>query len=440
MITKTLFITSALLFSSLLYAAPAVAQDSDDTEEKESTSRLQIGGYGEAVYSRNFYSDSPFRYRSSNASQYKNDPSHGRFDIPHAVIYLNYDFGKGWKLGTEIEFEHGGTGGAIEKEDEEGGEWEIETEKGGEVELEQLWIQKTFFPELNVRAGHIVVPVGLTNSAHEPLNFFTVYRPEGERTILPCTWHQTGVSIWGYSKKLHLRYEAQITSGLDANMFDRTYWIGKGANSPYEFEVANKYGFAGRLDYYPVRGLRLGLSGYFGRTMHNSFPHDMEGDGNRYKDLKGSLTLGSFDVTFNAHNWIVRGSVDYGHISDAQTISTSTTGATGGDSPYRRTAFGSHAYVWSIEAGYDIFSQISKLRSEGQKLYVFAHAEQYDSYADKRNINKYTKKTIFSGGINYMPIKQIAIKADYSYRKFDNPYNDEPSINLGITYQGMFIK
>ena len=27
--------------------------------------------------------------------------------------------------------------------------------------------------------------------------FFGVYRPEGENTIMPCTWHETGVSVWG---------------------------------------------------------------------------------------------------------------------------------------------------------------------------------------------------------------------------------------------------
>ena len=58
--------------------------------------RLSVGGYGEVAYSRNFYSDAGKRY--SNASAYKNAPDHGRFDIPHAVIYLGYDFGKGWTM------------------------------------------------------------------------------------------------------------------------------------------------------------------------------------------------------------------------------------------------------------------------------------------------------------------------------------------------------
>ena len=82
-------------------AANAQTATADSVMQHVSGNRLSIGGYGEVALSRNFYSDSGNRY--SSASSRKNDPSHGRFDIPHAVIYLGYDFGKGWTLGTEIE-------------------------------------------------------------------------------------------------------------------------------------------------------------------------------------------------------------------------------------------------------------------------------------------------------------------------------------------------
>ena len=111
--------------------------------EEKKQSRLTIGGYGEAVYSRNFYSDNYLRYISPK--DYQNE-SHGRFDLPHVVLMLGYDFGKGWTMGMEIEFEHGGTESAIEIEEHEGGEYESEIERGGEVALEQFWIQKSFCP------------------------------------------------------------------------------------------------------------------------------------------------------------------------------------------------------------------------------------------------------------------------------------------------------
>ena len=111
--SEILSMTCAVLaLSPLAMQAQTVAADSVMQHSKGN--RLSVGGYGEVALSRNFYSDSGNRY--SSASSRKNDPSHGRFDIPHAVIYLGYDFGKGWTLGTEIEFEHGGTGSAIEYE------------------------------------------------------------------------------------------------------------------------------------------------------------------------------------------------------------------------------------------------------------------------------------------------------------------------------------
>ena len=41
--------------------------------------------------------------------------------------------------------------------------------------------------------------------------------------------------------------------------------------------------------------------------------------------------------------------------------------------------------------------------------------------------------------MNYYPIPQIVIKADYSLRKLQRPCNDEPSINIGIAYEGFFL-
>ena len=128
MINKVL-LSVAIGLSTMTTQAQEVAGDSVMQHVKGN--KFSIGGYGEVAYSRNYYSDHVSRY--SQPEQHKDDPSHGRFDIPHAVVYMGYDFGKGWTFGTEIEFEHGGAGIAYEKEDEEGGEWEQETEKGGEV-------------------------------------------------------------------------------------------------------------------------------------------------------------------------------------------------------------------------------------------------------------------------------------------------------------------
>ena len=400
--------------------------------------KFSVGGYGEVAYSRNFYSDNVYRY--SKASQYKDDPSHGRFDVPHAVVYLSYDFGKGWTMSSEIEFEHTGVGSAIEQEFEEAGEWEQEVEKGGEVELEQFWIQKSFSRAANIRLGHLVVPVGLNNAHHEPLNYVTVYRPEGENTILPSTWHDTGISLWG--RKGSFKYQLMMVAGLDAFKFNRDGWIHAGAGSSFEYKVANKYGFAIRLDNYSLPGLRIGISGYYGNSMHNTQPHDMENEGNINKKLTGTVAIGSVDFTLNRFNWIVRGQADYGYVSDAADINTiKRTRARISNSPYSSMPFAKNAMALGIEAGYDVFSQIEKLRADNRKLYVFGRFEKYNSYIPSGDQQKYefTSKTRFVGGLNYYPVPQIALKAEYSYRKLKSQYNNEPSINIGVAYQGFFL-
>ncbi len=424
---------SAALVAGLATAsAQTVAADS--VMQHVNGKRLSVGGYGEVAMSRNFYSDHVSRY--SLADEHKNDPSHGRFDIPHAVIYLGYDFGKGWTMGTEIEFEHGGVGMAYEKEDEEGGEWEQEVEKGGEVELEQFWIQKSFGRWANIKAGHIVVPVGLNNAYHEPLNFFTVYRPEGENTVLPSTWHQTGISFWGKTKGW--RYELQFLAGLNSDNFTNTGWIKKGPGTPTEGEIATKYGTALRIDNYCIKGLRIGLSGYYGHAIGNSYPNNKDGAESKYK---GVVAIGAIDFTYNNYNWIVRGQADYGYLSDAKQLKYFTN-RLNGLSPFHHSAFVSkNAFAYGIEAGYNVFSQIEKLRQDNQKLYLFGRYEHYNPYASKTKNTSYDYTNVqrVAVGINYYPVKQIAVKAEYSHRFLKSQYNNEPAINIGVAYEGWFL-
>ncbi len=399
-------------------------------EAPRKKSRLTLGGYGEAVMSRMFYSNNYKRY--TDASKYKDDKGYGQFDLPHVVFFVGYDFGKGWTMGSEIEFEHGGTESAIEIEEEETGEYESEIERGGEVALEQFWIQKSFSPALNLRMGHIIVPVGLTNQHHMPTEFFTVYRPEGESSIMPCTWHETGISLWGNVGKW--RYEAQFLAGLDADRFGAKDWIKGGAGSPYEFKIATAYAGAFRIDNYSIPGLRLGLSGYIGNSASNSMKPDS------YKGLNGTVTLGAFDFHYDAHNWVVRGNVDYGHLTDSEKISKANISSRK-DSPSPKTNVGSDAIAVGVEAGYDIFSQMEKTRGTGKKCYVFGRYDYYDSmYKTEGSIidNECWGRQRVAGGINFMPMKGIVIKAEYSHRIFKSQYNNENTLSVGVAYSGFF--
>ncbi|MDE6463768.1 MAG: hypothetical protein K2L16_03935 [Muribaculaceae bacterium] len=392
--------------------------------------QFSIGGYGEAVYSYNFYSDAWNRYK--NPANFERS-HHSRVDLPHVVIYMGYDFGHGWSMGTEIEFEHGGIEAAVEMEDDEGGEYESETERGGEVALEQFWIQKSFSRAFNIRAGHIVVPVGPTNSAHMPTQFFGVYRPVGDATIIPCTWHETGISIHGRAGDWG--YEAMLVPGLDSDRFGRDNWVAGGSGSPYEFKIANALAGAARVDWFGVRGLRIGVSGYVGNTFSNTLSQPSD----RWKDVKGTLAIGSLDFNYSGHNAIVRGGFIYGHLSDADRI-TAYNKSMRNDSPAKKTNVASSAVSAGIEAGYNI---LSLLKAETQRLYVFGRYDYYDSMNTMAgDLLKYDwcGRHRIAAGINYFPIRDIVVKGEYAIGLMRHPYNNEPAVSIGIAYSGFFTR
>ena len=432
--------TSTLMLAMAGMAVNTSAQTINDSivsAQTKPVSRLSLGGYGEAMMTRNFYSDNIYRY--TRASDHKNDGSHGRFDLPHVVINLGYDFGHGWTMGSEIEFEHGGTESAVELDADEAGEYEAEIEKGGEVALEQFWINKQFGQgEFNIKMGEIIVPVGMTNKYHMPTEMSTCYRPEGENALFPCTWHQVGFSLWGKLK--HWRYEAQFLSALDSERFGSSSFVHYGATSPYEFKIANTYAGAVRIDNYSIHGLRIGLSGYYGSTFKNT----LRSIGTRYENVKGNLAIGAIDFMLDRWNWIVRGNADYAHLSDHAAITAfnkafpTHSGQDG--SPSKHQPVAKNAYSIGIEAGYNVISQFVNANDE-QKLYVFGRFEKYNSYAagNQKSAYEWCDITRVAVGINYYPVREIVVKGEWSERFLKQQYNNEPSITIGVAYCGWFL-
>ena len=270
-------------------------------------------------------------------------------------------------LGTEIEFENGGTGATMEIEhNKEGGEIETEIEKGGEVALEQLHITKHFSNAFNLRIGHMIVPVGLTNSHHEPTLFFGTVRPESETAILPSTWHETGIAVLGYLGDF--RYEAMLVSGLDPNGFSSENWIGSGRQKIFEVSKMTNPAVAARVEYSGIRNLRLAVSGYCGNTAKNSSkPYAMSG-------VKGTVAIGSFDAQYLGRNLIARANFVYGTVSDAKAIydiNRKYFNNTG----YPITPFGKAAMAYGAEVGYDVLSWANTRN----RLFPFVRWEYYNT-------------------------------------------------------------
>lgn len=431
-----LFALTSLLSSTALYAQ----EDTTASEKVENTSfdgyeKFRFGGYGEMAAS---YMDYDFnRFASQSGSTKRN---RGTVSIPRFILAFDYKFSPKWVLSSEIEFEYGGTGAAREIEwFEENGEYETEIEKGGEVALEQFHISYLMNKGLSFRFGHMIVPVGLTNAHHEPINFFGVYRPEGETTILPSTWHETGIALFGTLRNVD--YELQMVSGLDPQNFRSESWIGQGQQGAFEVTNFTSPAFVARVNYNGTRsisGLRVGGSFYYNATAKNGSKPS------RNNGYRFPVTIVSADAQYKSpnNNVIARVNAVWGNLGASGAL-TNINNQSSGASGYPNTTVARNAVSYGAEAGYNIGSFFGK---KAPRIYPFARYEYYNpmekteegtgKLADKR-----FQTSVVTAGLNYYPLPNLVVKADYSNRRIGwGKYNSENTVSVGIAYVGWFIR
>lgn len=388
--------------------------------------KFRFGGYGELLFQHLNYG--PNRLDGSGTGSLPDNRS--LISMPRFVLAFDYKFTPSWVLGAEIEFEYGGTGAGIEAEYGEGVEYEYEFEKGGEVALEQFHITKIFSPAFRIRAGHMIVPVGLTNAHHEPIHFFGTTRPEGESTLIPCTWHETGIAVLGTWK--HLSYEAMVVSGLDPYGFSSENWIQQGRQTKFEVTQMTNPAYALRLAYDGLAGARFGLSGYYApRTNKNAT------NPSTTQNFKGAVAIASADAQYRGYGWTARANVLYGYVGDAVEINKLRPNKYTG---YPSTPVAQNALTYFGEVGYDI----GRLCPRKFSLIPFVRYEYYNTMENEATgtvpADKRFHVDLFSAGLNYYPVPNLVLKADFTHRRIDHGnYRSENTFGLGIAYIGWFF-
>ncbi len=398
--------------------------------------KFRFGGYGEVLANFMDYGINRFRgTQSGNTRDHRNEIS-----IPRFIVAFDYKFNSKWVLGAEIEFEAGGTGSAYEIENTENGEYETEVEKGGEVALEQFHITRLIHPAFNVRAGHIIVPVGLTNEHHEPINFFGTSRPEGETSILPSTWHETGIEFFGTFGKGYARfnYQAQVVAGLNANGFDRNNWVQGGKQGIFETDNFTSPAYVARLNYIGVPGLKVGGSFYYcNNVLANS---DKLTEYNAI-DGKAPLRIYTADVEYKNKYVTARGNIVYGNLDKSAELTTYNA-LLSGLSPYTRTTpIAKHAVSYGGEVGFNLRS-VCRDNPKVPVIYPFVRYEYYNpqeevlapNTADPRN-----KVSMWTAGLNWYALPNLVVKADYTTRQIGGGnYLSENEFSLAVAYIGWF--
>ena len=405
--------------------------------------RFRFGGYGEMVANFKDYGINRFYgHKKGNAKQ-----NHNTISIPRFVLAFDYKFTPKWILGAEIEFEYGGTGTSYELENTENGEYETEVEKGGEVALEQFHITRMIVPEFNIRAGHLIVPVGLTNAHHEPINFFGSSRPEGETTIIPCTWHETGIEFLGKFGKDYATfdYEAMIVTGLNANGFDRNKWVRGGKQGLFEGDNFTSPAYVARLNYTGVPGLRLGGSIYYcpntGANSDKLITYDEIG--------RIPVTIYSLDAQYTNKYVTARANYLSGNIAHADQLGAKN-GKLSNKSGYSRTTpIAKRAVSYNAEVGLNLKSIVGGGKNF-PVIYPFAQYEYYNSQEKGEGMDVMDARCQVSKwnfGLNWRALPNLVVKADYTTRQIGTAkvfgtgnYNSENEFGIGIAYIGWFFK
>ncbi|ADJ29750.1 hypothetical protein [Nitrosococcus watsonii] len=346
---------------------------------------LSIGGYGNALY-QNFV----------------NGDGKDNADLERVVLYVGYKFTDRILFNSEIEFEHGTTGEGDEEK--------------GEVSVEFASLDFFIDPRFNVRAGMLLLPMGFINLIHEPPFFFGNKRPEVEQRIIPSTWHENGVGLFGQLWP-GLTYTMYGVNGLNAEEFSsRGIRDGRQAGSK---ALAEDLAFVGRLEYSPpaMLGLSFGGSAYVGNS----------GQDQSYagQDLDVFTQLYEGHLQWQYRGWWLRALGAWGHIGDAEALSAA-----------KGETIGKSNFGWYTELAYNLLPLVWP--ETIQYLAPFFRFEQLNTiasapagFSDKGGINQ----DIYQVGINYKPIPNVVIKADY--RNFvgrDSNPSAADEFNLGLGF------
>ena len=272
---------------------------------------VSIGGYGEMLLER-FDHERQDGVASTRPAQ---------LDFLRNVLYVGYKFDDQLLFNSEIEIEHAGVGG----------------EAVGEVALEFAYLDWAPRRDLGVRAGMLLVPVGLANEWHESPILIGARRPDVEQRIIPTTWHVNGAGLFG-ELPVGLTYRAYLTEGLDASRFSAAGGIRDGRQGGSEARAVNP-AFSGRLDWIGTPGLLLGVSAYTGDSWQEAQPASVV--------LEPQVTVADLHARFDWRGLQARSVFVRGWLDDAADLSD-VLGLSGSD------RLGQSFWGYYVEAAYDM--------------------------------------------------------------------------------------
>ena len=328
----------------------------------------------------------------------KQELEDGRLDFHRFVLLVTHRFSDRIRFVSELEVEHALVEGL---------------EEAGELELEQAYVDFLLSRRVNVRAGLMLMPVGIINERHEPPIYYGVERPFVDTVIVPTTWFEVGAGVHGEIGR-GWRYRAYVTSPLNAREFTAEEGLRDGRQKGADTNIGRP-AVTGRLEYAGVRGLTAGASVWTGRSGFEFRPR-----------FEVPVTVTEADVRYSRDRLDLRGQVAHTTIGNAADLNNALGRAVGVDPNVASALRGFYG-----EAGYRVISGASF-----GDVGLFARYENFDTQyrmpAGYLPLKALDRDALVIGA-TYWPDPDIAVKFDYSALRNRSAVIRSPnSLNIGL--------
>lgn len=386
---KPLLIFSILIANLLSAQTKTDSITLDPQKQLNAAQRLLSGNYASAV-TMGAYGE--MLYNQPNGDN-------GELDVQRLVLLMGYRFNDKTQFVTEIELEH------------------VE-----EVFVEQAFVNYNIANNVSLRGGLMLVPMGIINEFHEPTTFNGTERPELDNVIVPTTWRELGIGVNGRFNEISLGYQAYLFNGFKSTLGDGEGGVSgvlrgsdglRGGRQKGIKSTIDSPTFSTKFDYYGIPGLRLGLSGYFGKTQAADDIEAIEG-------ANIGISMVGLDARYAYERFTARAQFIHASLSDTDEYNT----LTGAD-------LGSALQGWYIEGAFNILPT-----HNDQRLYAFARYEMYDTHASTSGSlvkNDAYNRTDFTTGLTYHIAPGVVLKGDYQFRGNAADNSDvKDRLNFGI--------
>jgi len=366
-----------------------VAQQRNSTSGNAAGTGTTLGGYGEINYNSRTIADDATAATTP------------RIDLRRFVIFLGHKYSDDLHFYSELEVEH-----AV-----------ASSEDHGEVELEQAFIDYRLGDSASLKTGLFLIPLGILNETHEPPTYFGVERNFVETLIIPSTWREGGIGIYGEAGS-GLRYDLGLTTGFDAGKIDNPNTGIASAHQELQFASASDLSVYGALNYLGRPGLRLGGGVFTGNTGQDGASNPL------LRGVSARLTLWDLHGQYRAGNLELQAVYARGTLGDADKVSAALIAASADPTLIAPKTF----YGWYGQAAYHVW------RKNDADVAPFVRYERYNTQekvAQGYTANPLNEETVTTVGANLNIHPQVVFKIDYQSFKTDR---DKNRYDLGLGY------